>query len=502
MASPNAVQSKARTATTNLAGGVAYIQDAKSQIVALLLTSFLEDKFYESAASQLERIQTLVRQEPDFSRKAAVYARKVFGMRSISQVVAAEVAACAPGTPGIRKMIADVCQRPDDMAGIVAYYRANHGEKLPSSIIKGLRLAFDNFSTYQLLKYKMETRDWKMVDIINVVRPRFNEFNQAAIKALVSGTEAEGASETTSADTWEVAMNKARALEDKDEAKEAEAAEWMRLIAEDKLGYMALLRNLGRIYEYASDDVLATALERIQDPERVAKSRQFPYRFYTAIKVLREGGKVSGEVLGAIATALDHSVANIPKFPGKTLVAIDTSGSMSGGWGLSQHSVACPAEIAALFGCALAKVNDVDVCQFGTTAEFETLNPNDSVAGQMDYILGRQGRTGHGTSLSAPLEIAGQRGTRYDRIIWITDMQGWYGGGDEAVRALNHYKVKTNGDPWLYNIDLAGHGTTKFPSDGGRYIQFAGFSDKVFTLFPMIEKGMDATVQAVEAYEG
>src|SRR5690606_37015387 len=91
------------------------------------------------------------------------------------------------------------------------------------------------------------------------------------------------------------------------------------------MGYMALLRNL-RNFEKAgvSAQVLRQVADRIADPEQVAKSRQFPYRFYSAYKAT---GSLT--FAPALEAALEASVANIPTFDGRTLVAIDTSGSMS-----------------------------------------------------------------------------------------------------------------------------------------------------------------------------
>src|SRR5690606_42339 len=121
----------------------------------------------------------------------------------------------------------------------------------------------------------------------------------------------------------------------------------------------ALLRNL-RNFEKAgvSAQVLRQVADRIADPEQVAKSRQFPYRFYSAYKAT---GSLT--FAPALEAALEASVANIPTFDGRTLVAIDTSGSMSNP--ASGRSTVQMSHIAALFGAAVSARSDCDVIIYG-----------------------------------------------------------------------------------------------------------------------------------------
>jgi Uncharacterized protein containing a von Willebrand factor type A (vWA) domain len=122
----------------------------------------------------------------------------------------------------------------------------------------------------------------------------------------------------------------------------------------ESMGYMALIRNLNNLVKYqVSSETLKMAAERIANPEQVKKSKQLPFRFYTAYQ------NVSGSRLlsDAISQAMDHAVANTPVFEGKTLVAVDCSGSMSGD----------PMEKAAIFGATLVRANpDADLILYDT----------------------------------------------------------------------------------------------------------------------------------------
>jgi 60 kDa SS-A/Ro ribonucleoprotein len=64
-------------------------------LVNLLLTSFMKDggKYYETAKDEQARLTGLLAQiDPEFAAKVAIYARKKFGMRSITHFTSAWIA--------------------------------------------------------------------------------------------------------------------------------------------------------------------------------------------------------------------------------------------------------------------------------------------------------------------------------------------------------------------------------------------------------------------------
>ena len=75
--------------TLNRAGGQAYAESDKLAFLSLLLTSFLDDQYYRSAGIAVAELVDLTRRvDPLFAAKGAVYARREFGMRSVTHVVA------------------------------------------------------------------------------------------------------------------------------------------------------------------------------------------------------------------------------------------------------------------------------------------------------------------------------------------------------------------------------------------------------------------------------
>ena len=74
------------------------------------------------------------------------------------------------------------------------------------------------------------------------------------------------------------------------------------------MGYMAMLRNLRNFDEARIDDDVRKHVKAVlTDAEEVKRSRQFPFRFYSAFKAT--GGNHWAQALRA---GLQHSLANVP----------------------------------------------------------------------------------------------------------------------------------------------------------------------------------------------
>src|SRR5262245_56881698 len=88
-----------RGLTTNFAGGEAFIETPKLELATILLTSMLGDQFYRSANAAVKRVKDLIAQISDkkFAAKAALYARKEAGLRSVTHLVASELARAVKG---------------------------------------------------------------------------------------------------------------------------------------------------------------------------------------------------------------------------------------------------------------------------------------------------------------------------------------------------------------------------------------------------------------------
>ncbi len=461
------------TKVQNLAGGEAYAQSPELEFISILLTSFANDQFYKGANETFDTLKSLIpKLNKEFAAKAAVYARTKFGMRSISHVVASELARSLSGTAWAKEFYNQIIHRPDDMMEIMAYHTAKNG-KVTNAMKAGFALAFDKFDKYQLAKYRGEQKTFKLIDVVNLVRPVPVEKNAEAIAALVKG-------ELKSFDTWESELTKAGQVAETDEQKdELKAEAWTKLIREKKIGYFALLRNLRNIIEQAPD-VLDEALELLVDEKLIKKSLVLPFRFSTAFEEIKKlsAGPAIRKVMDYINQAIDISVNNVPKFDGDTLVVLDCSGSMSGR----------PAEIGSLFAAVLVKSNNADFMMFSDNAGYVNVNPKDTtmtIVNNMRFASG-------GTNFHAIFQKANRK---YDRVIILSDMQGWI-GHNTPVTSYNQWRGQYGASPFVYSFDLAGHGTMQFPEQN--VFCLAGFSDKVFNIMSLVESDKKALISEVE----
>ena len=260
---------------------------------------------------------------------------------------------------------------------------------------------------------------------------------------------------------------------------------WRRLLAENKLGYFALLRNLRNIINLGDAELKKTALSALLNENAIRKSLVLPFRFSTAYKEL---SAIDTDAMRNISRACEIACSNVPKLPGKTLVALDVSGSM-----------AEVADIAALFSAVLVKSNDCDIITFAERAQYKFINPDDSLMTIKDNLR----FAGGGTNFIDIFNVANKK---YDRIVLLSDMQawkpqmGWWGLTHESPSAAyNAYKRRYNPDCKIYSLDLAGYGTLQVPEKDVYCL--AGFSEKIFDLMKFFEEDKDALINAIKAVE-
>lgn len=463
----------APTKVINQAGGQAYSQSPELELVSTLFTSFANDQFYRKSADTFDNLKQLIAKcDKSFVAKAAVYARTKFGMRSITHVAASELAKHIGGETWAKDFYNAIVYRPDDMMEILSYHLANNGKET-NAMRKGFGEAFSRFDKYALAKYRGEGKAMKLVDVVNLVHPKPIESNKEAIEALIKGN-------LKSFDTWETELTKAgQNAEDEDSKADLKKEAWTKLVKEKKIGYFALLRNLRNIIEQAPE-VVGESLELLIDPVRIKKSLVLPFRFTTAYEEIEKlsNGKVVRDVLIALNKAVDISIANVPKFEGNTLVVLDVSGSMAGR----------PSQIGSLFAAVLVKSNNADFMTFDNSARYHNINPNDSTISLAKGIR----FTGGGTNFHSIFQTANQP---YDRVIILSDMQGWI-GHDTPTASFTNYKSVTGANPFIYSFDLNSYGNMQFPET--KVFCLAGFSDKIFDIMKLLEEDKQAMVNEIK----
>lgn len=487
-------------------GGLGYERDAKTELFLLAVSNLVaEDTFYESAKERDTRFRDLAhavtKQDPAWIREFIPYLRNTMQMRSASIVLAAHYVA-AKGE-GSRHVVNYAMSRADEPAEILAYYAQEYGKNFPQPLKRGVADAVERlYNEFSALRYDGKTRAWRMGDVIQLAHPKPLTAEKSALykylmnarydnsEALMNTADLPVIAEYQSAMNLPVELRRSF-LKDKripagmsweslsgwlQSPMDAEA--WEAVIPQ--MGYMALLRNL-RNFEDAgiSQGMQEYVRDKITDPEQVAKSRQFPIRFYAAWKAtdsLTWGRELE--------TALDLSVANVPKLRGRTLILIDVSGSMQDK--MSGRSQNKRWEVAAVFGAAFAKANpDSDLVLFQSNSH--RIIPARSVLQTVDKI---RPSVGGGTNT---WQAFNEHYAGHDRTIIITDEQAHpypssYGYGSYRYADLRESMPDAKrGDTPLYTFNVAGYKAAHIQQgQRGSYV-FGGLTDAGFTLLKSLE---------------
>lgn len=469
--------------TVNKEGHVAYQMTDKSKLVTQVLTSFFnEKKFYsDNSKDLLETAKRVAAADPQFLSNLAVFARCEFNMRSVAHVLTAILANVPEGKPYVRSTVKAVSLRGDDVTEIMSFYLATFGKPIPNSLKKGIADVMNGFDAYTLAKYKGDGHAVKMRDLLCLCRPKPQTKKQEELFKLCL----EGNLEIP--ETWETELS----------ANGNNKETWEKLIAGGKVGYMALLRNLRNIIK-AKPSNRQKVLDRIADEKAVRKSRQLPFRFLSAYKELSKLGITDSAALDALESAIDASLANLRPIPGKSVIAIDVSGSMSSTISAKSDIRCC--EIAMLIGLIANRL-----CESAIVYTFDTSIEKLSVpkrAGIL-YAAVHESMYGGGTNMDLPFTQMMKDKIKCDRVIIISDNMCNSGGSyycRQTVQSLaDRYRNDTGNDIWVHAIDLMGYGTQQFAGPKTNIV--AGWSEKVFDFIALAEQGEGNLEKTIAAYQ-
>jgi len=481
--------------TVNEAGGAAFQKTPEEELTDMLLVSKLTGGFYRPESKELKRLRELVNSvDPEFAARAALYARWVMGLRTVTHVVAGELGKRVTGKQWTKGFFSTIVRRPDDMREIAAYTfgggrrnalrRGRNGHSLPKAMQKGFAKALTRFDAYQLGSHRGEGSDLPLVDLVRLVHPR----PTPALTALVAGE--------LRSQKHDAALTKAgqQATDEADKA-ELKARAWEEQLG--RMGYNALVLNLRNIATQAPQ-LTEQAAARVEDAQAVRRSLILPMQLWQAGRVLDElGTREANRLNRALGKAIDLACQNVPELSGRTLVAIDTSGSMHWVANRGDFKGQPLVDAACMFGAVLAKAAAADVICFATQARYVGYNANDTV---LTLAKRFKGCICGGTNFHAVFNLMQKRNNRYDRVFVLSDMQGWLGGRVAAQQSLNRYKRKCGAAAMrLYSIDLAGYSSTQF-LDGG-VTQLAGIGFGIFDLVRMTESDRNALVREIDTVE-
>jgi hypothetical protein len=411
------------------------LMELRRSVMACMLW---ENTFYEEGKDIAKRIHDLVgKVKPHEAAKLAIQARNEYYMRHAPLWLAVGMA-----RHGIldADTLDGVIQRADELAEFLAMYWKDGKCPIANQVKKGLAKAFTKFDAYQLAKYNRDGQV-KLRDVLFLVHPKpKNKEQQVVWDKLVDET-------LEAPDTWEVELS----------AGKDKKATFERLLAENKLGFFALVRNLRNMRESGVD-------ENLVKEKLIAGSKRnhmlFPFRFIAA-------AQTNPQWESWIEEAMMNVMRNMKKLPGKTILLIDNSGSMT--WGtlsgrskMSAIDAACGLAVLAREIC-----EDVRIYAFSNSCK---IVPDRHGFALADAI--KRSVSSGGTYMESALKhIKNQEGKDADRIIIITDMQVHDNVG--TVPAKRGY---------MLNVSAYKNGIGY-----GKYIHIDGFSE--------------ATLKYIAAYE-
>src|SRR6516165_3333103 len=222
-----------------------------------------ESQFYEDGVEIAGRIAELVpKVAAENVATLAVEAREKMKLRHAPLLLVREMARHATHRGLVAETLARVIQRADELAEFVAIYWKDGRVPLSAQVKKGLAAAFPKFDEYALAKYD-RGGPIKLRDVLFLAHAKPRDQGQAEVwKRLIAG-------ELTTPDTWEVALSSG--------ADQREV--WERLLREEKLGALALLRNLRNMRNVGVDERLVLAALEAMNTQRV-----LPFRFLAAAR--------------------------------------------------------------------------------------------------------------------------------------------------------------------------------------------------------------------------
>ncbi len=491
------------TKTKNHEGAVAYTMPLKEELVSMVVSSFLQDTFYESTDERTARLSALVAQvaktDPEFVAKLAVYARKQMYLRTVPVVLVVELAKHHSGDNLVSRAVTQIVERVDDMTELLAYYAISNSRtefkklhKLSNQIKIGLQTAFLKFDAYQFGKYNRDkTVTVKDVLFLSHIKPETPE-QTALFDQIVNDT-------LPTPDTWETAVSKDGNI----------AAVWERLINENKLGYMALLRNLRNILQ--ANVSLATVekvVAKLTKPEAVLKSKQLPFRFFSAYRELQA---VSNQYVSSVMQALDTAAnlsakENVPWLsPDKSyFLAVDVSGSMEGT--LSPKSKVSYKDVALLQAATVAHVcKNFTLGMFAERFGVVNIASGSPVCSTVTGLKNQSNNYGGATNGYLVLEHLIKNNLKYRYVIFFTDCQlynsatgmMYYQAYDQSFNKLWTEYKRMNPDAEMIIFNLAGYATTPVSVNREDVTQISGWSDRIYDLLNSRE--FSTVVEKVEA---
>lgn len=442
--------------TERTAGGMgapAAKQSPEEQLRRLTLANMLfEDNAYVDGQSVADSIKKLIpKVDPQKVADLAIEIREKQFLRHTPLFIASEMCHHPKHNQLVATVLEKICTRPDMITDFIALYKKEREEgnqTLTKQARKGLSAAFLKFNEYQLSKYKTPTSQYTLKGAMRHlhVKPQTKEQAELFGKLMKDTLEIPL--------TWETELS---AGKDKKET-------FTKLIKEKKLGPMALMKNLRNMQD-----------ARVNVELVVKAIQESSGKMLTPIDYLKAKENLSSKWYAKLRPHLELSILKslsaLPKIEGRTLLIIDTSGSMN--QPISARSKFTRLDIAKALAMTAKEVcEDVDIW---TTASNHLKVKKTAVRGLalLDEIQNLVKKGGYdGIYTRRCLEyIRNMEQEDYDRIIVFSDSQDCDRSG-EKPEPFGTYNYVVDVSAHKQGINYEGVWTAEISGWSSQFLNF------------------------------
>jgi hypothetical protein len=527
----SAVTSEEAPSLRTALGAPGYARDLQSELFLLAACNLPGEKaFHEGTDARVRRFRDLVREasaaEPVWTAGLLAWMRGPGNLRLAPVEAAAEFAwarreAGNEALVSVRHVVDSVLQRADEPGELIACWLARYGRKMPIGLKRGAADAVSRLYTEKsLLKWDTAEAAVRFGDVIELVQPRYHAkaygtWRDGLYRHAIERRHGRGNAIPEHLDTLRrhaslmaLPVPERRAMLAHEHAAQTlrdagmtweslagwlqgpmDAEAWQAVLP--SMGYMALLRNLRNLDQAGvPDDVAEGVARKLTDPDEVARSRQFPFRFLSAYRAAP-----SLRWSYPLEKALNLSLANVPALGGRTLVLVDRSPSM---WmqKFSDRSDMPWADAAAVFGAAIAlQAGAADLVEFWGHSQPVRFSRGESVL-KLTERFSFQPAPG-GTDI--PSAVKGNLRADHTRVVIVTDEQtrpgylpsNMWGNGHGGMQPTLIDDLIPRHVP-LYLWNFGGYSAGATPSGTVNRHTFGGLTDAAFRAVPLLESGRDA----------
>jgi len=329
-----------------------FLQQLKIDFLNVASTAMIQQPDFNSEYDEcrmllMKSVKALKRLDPEFVLKVALYLRKELNIKTGTNFILALAAKQEECRPYLKRYFNECVVLPSDWIDVAEFYQTLHGKNfnfgsLPVALRKVMISKFATFDNYQLAKYNKEksrlkndkkhkehlqrrslsynstsssssdsdsTSSSDSSDEIVIQRKSFTlkqlirklhiaapvypvmclvgrkypttaeEFRTSRLEGLWDAEKAGKRMKLPTPETWETQV----AL------KGNKASTWEQLLDHKKLPFMAMLRNLRNMLQAGiSSKHHNMVIKKLSDEQSVIKSKQFPFRFFSAYDALNE----------------------------------------------------------------------------------------------------------------------------------------------------------------------------------------------------------------------